>query len=143
MQIQQKETYQHNLYPNERGRFGRFGGKFVPESLMMALTELEGAYQQACSDSVFQAELHMQLASFVGRPTTLHYVPRFSQMVASGVKVYLNGDRVKVNSFKAYMEMYTKAIEREQVQVEDEDDDGQKNDDRADLDEGQDQYREG
>src|SRR5438105_8427165 len=89
MQIQQKETYQHNLYPNERGRFGRFGGKFVPESLMMALTELESAYQQARSDSAFQAELHMQLSSFVGRPTTLHYVPHFSHMIAPNIKVYL------------------------------------------------------
>ncbi len=83
------EAYQHNLYPDERGRFGPFGGKFVPESLMAALTELEQAYQQACDDPAFQAELQAQLASFVGRPTTLHYVPRFSQMVAPGIKIYL------------------------------------------------------
>nr|HET6902863.1 pyridoxal-phosphate dependent enzyme [Ktedonobacteraceae bacterium] len=89
MQTQQQTTYQHNLYPDERGRFGPFGGKFVPESLMAALTELETAYQQALNDPTFQAELNAQLASFVGRPTTLHYVPRFSQMVAPGVKVYL------------------------------------------------------
>ncbi len=90
MQIQQQQTaYQHNLYPDERGRFGPFGGKFVPESLMAALTELETAYEQACHDIAFQSELQAQLASFVGRPTTLHYVPRFSQMVAPAVKVYL------------------------------------------------------
>ncbi len=90
MQIQQQQTaYQHNLYPDERGRFGPFGGKFVPESLMAALTELEGAYELACHDTAFQSELQAQLASFVGRPTTLHYVPRFSQMVAPDVKVYL------------------------------------------------------
>src|SRR5881392_29040 len=92
MQIQnteQSRTYQHNLYPDERGRFGPFGGKFVPESLMAALTELETAYEQACYDVAFQSELQAQLASFVGRPTTLHYVPRFSQMVAPAVKVYL------------------------------------------------------
>src|SRR2546426_1277476 len=89
MQIQQKEIYQHHLYPDERGRFGPFGGKFVPESLMAALAELETAYQQACKDPKFQAELQAQLSSFVGRPTTLHYVPRFSQLVAPGVKVYL------------------------------------------------------
>jgi len=82
-------TYQHNLYPDERGRFGPFGGKFVPESLMIALTELETAYQEVHNDPDFQAELQAQLRSFVGRPTTLHYVPRFSQMVAPGVKVYL------------------------------------------------------
>ena len=89
MQIQQKEIYQHHLYPDERGRFGPFGGKFVPESLVAALAELEIAYQQACKDAKFQAELQAQLSSFVGRPTTLHYVPRFSQMVAPDVKVYL------------------------------------------------------
>ncbi len=83
------KTYTHNLYPDERGRFGSFGGKFVPESLMLALAELEAAYEQAINDTGFQADLNAQLSSFVGRPTTLHYVPRFSQMVAPGVKVYL------------------------------------------------------
>src|SRR5256714_6552166 len=89
MQIQQKEIYQHHLYPDERGRFGPFGGKFVPESLVAALAELETAYQEAYDDPKFLAELQAQLTGFVGRPTTLHYVPRFSQLVAPGVKVYL------------------------------------------------------
>ncbi len=89
MQIQDKATYQHNVYPDERGRFGAFGGKFVPESLMSALTELEDAYNQSQHDAEFQAELATQLHSFVGRPTTLHYVPRFSALVAPNVKVYL------------------------------------------------------
>jgi len=83
------QTYQHNLYPDARGRFGPYGGKFVPEILMTALVELENAYRQAREDTTFQAELQAQLYSFVGRPTTLHYVPRFSHMVAPGVKVYL------------------------------------------------------
>src|SRR5437763_13701863 len=56
---------------------------------MAALTELETAYEQARHDVAFQSELQAQLFSFVGRPTTLHYVPRFSQMVAPDVKVYL------------------------------------------------------
>jgi len=92
LQIQQNQganIYHHDIYPDERGRYGQFGGKFVPESLISALTELESAYQDACQDPIFQTELQMQLHSFVGRPTTLHYVPRFSQMVAPGVKVYL------------------------------------------------------
>ncbi len=93
MQTQNKDipthTYQHNVYPDERGRFGAFGGKFVPESLMAALAELEDAYNKSLHDAEFQAELAAQLHSFVGRPTTLHYVPRFSEMVAPGVKVYL------------------------------------------------------
>ncbi|HWS83495.1 MAG TPA: pyridoxal-phosphate dependent enzyme, partial [Ktedonobacteraceae bacterium] len=92
MQIQNTEqstTYQHNLYPDQRGRFGPFGGKFVPESLMAALAEMEAAYEDAQKDTVFQEELRQELFSYVGRPTTLHYVPRFSAMVAPGVKVYL------------------------------------------------------
>src|SRR5436853_2570415 len=90
MQTQRETaTYQHNLYPDERGRFGAFGGKFVPESLMAVLAELEAAYDASLQDEAFQAELQYQLHSYVGRPTTLHYVPRFSHMVAPGVKVYL------------------------------------------------------
>src|SRR5205823_8893315 len=75
--------------PDERGRFGPFGGKFVPESLMAALSELEAAYLDASNDPGFQLELQAQLSTFVGRPTALHYVPRFSQMVAPNIKVYL------------------------------------------------------
>ena len=90
MQIHdQVQQYQPKIYPDERGRFGSFGGKFVPESLMSALTELEVAYEEARNDLDFQAELQRSLISFVGRPTTLHYVPRFSRMVGQGVKVYL------------------------------------------------------
>jgi tryptophan synthase beta chain len=83
------QKYRHKFYPDERGRYGSFGGKFVPESLMVALAELEVAYEQARNNSEFQAELGRLLSSFVGRPTTLHYIPRFSQMIAPGVKVYL------------------------------------------------------
>ena len=82
-------TYQHNLYPDKRGRFGAFGGKFVPESLMAALTELEEAYNVAHNDNAFQAELDQELRDFVGRSTPLHYAPRFSEQVAPGIKVYL------------------------------------------------------
>jgi tryptophan synthase beta chain len=90
MQAQTAQShYQHNVYPDERGRFGDYGGKFVPESLMAALAELEEAYQAAQKDAAFQAELRHELHSYVGRPTTLHYVPRFSERVAPGVKVYL------------------------------------------------------
>ncbi len=84
-----RQTYQHNHYPDERGRFGPFGGKFVPESLMVPLAELETAYEHSLIDATFQAELRGQLYSFVGRPTRLHYVPRFSEMVAPDIKIYL------------------------------------------------------
>jgi tryptophan synthase beta chain len=91
MQMQQQmiNTYQHSTYPDERGRFGEYGGKFVPESLMAALAELETAYNESLHDTAFQEEMRTLLHSFVGRPTTLHYVPRFSQLVAPDVKIYL------------------------------------------------------
>ena len=89
MHLQQTEAYQHHLYPDERGRFGPFGGRFVPESLVSALIELEIAYQQASNDPQFQADLQALLSTFVGRPTALHYAPRFSRMVAPDIKVYL------------------------------------------------------
>ena len=81
--------YQHAVYPDERGRFGGFGGKFVPESLMAALAELETAYKQSLTNEAFQSELRAQLSTFVGRPTSLHYVPRFSALLGNDVKVYL------------------------------------------------------
>src|SRR5438128_7318150 len=56
---------------------------------MAALSELEAAYLDASNDPGFQLELQAQLSTFVGRPTALHYVPRFSQMVAPNIKVYL------------------------------------------------------
>src|SRR5579885_2076313 len=91
MQIQQHShtTYQHGAYPDQRGRFGDFGGKFVPESLMAPLAELERAYHEARQDPAFQKELGDLLRTYVGRPTSLYYVPRFSQLVAPGVKVFL------------------------------------------------------
>src|SRR5579875_3170386 len=92
MQIQQhlpQNTYRHGAYPDERGRFGDFGGKFVPESLMAPLAEVEQAYREATQDQAFQKELSDLLRTYVGRPTPLYYMPRFSQMVAQDVKVYL------------------------------------------------------
>jgi tryptophan synthase beta chain len=56
---------------------------------MAALTELEDGYQHSLTDAAFQTELRQLLHSFVGRPTTLHYVPRFSERVAPNVKIYL------------------------------------------------------
>lgn len=92
MQIHQHPAphlYQHGAYPDARGRFGAFGGKFVPESLMAPLAELEQAYHEARSDQAFQQELGDLLRTYVGRPTPLSYAMRFSRLVAPGVRVYL------------------------------------------------------
>ncbi|HTI13547.1 MAG TPA: tryptophan synthase subunit beta [Dictyobacter sp.] len=92
MQTEKKSdqsTYQHDFFPDKRGRFGDFGGKFVPESLMKNLTELETAYEEAIKDPTFLEELNYELDTYVGRPTKLQYVPRFSEMVGNNVKIYL------------------------------------------------------
>ncbi len=90
MQTQHKTiAYEHHHYPDERGRFGNFGGKFVPESLMTPLAELEAAYLDSLKDEAFQEQLRQLLHHYVGRATPLYYAPRFSAMVAPGVKIYL------------------------------------------------------
>tara|TARA_A100001037_G_scaffold306850_1_gene357120 strand:- start:17546 stop:18754 length:1209 start_codon:yes stop_codon:yes gene_type:complete len=71
-----------------KGRFGRFGGRFVPETLMPALEELEFAYEDAKKDTLFQVELDGLLRDFVGRPTPLYFAERLSSELKN-LKVYL------------------------------------------------------
>ena len=59
--------------PNDQGRFGAFGGRFVPETLMAAIEELRVAYEAAREDPEFQAELAGLLSTYVGRPTPLTF----------------------------------------------------------------------
>ena len=73
--------------PDARGHFGEFGGKFVPETLMPALTELEAEYERAKVDPAFLAELDGLLRDYVGRPSPLTLASRLSAEV--GGKVYL------------------------------------------------------
>jgi tryptophan synthase beta chain len=80
-------TYQHGVYPDARGRYGDFGGRFVPESLMAALDELEQAYTTALADPAFTAELREQERTYTGRPTPLYFAARLSERV--GARVYL------------------------------------------------------
>lgn len=75
-------------WPDERGRFGEFGGRFVPETLMAALDELEEAYREALADPGFQAELNRYLRTYVGRPTPLYAARRLSEHLGRG-RVYL------------------------------------------------------
>ncbi|MEO8634076.1 MAG: tryptophan synthase subunit beta [Gemmatimonadales bacterium] len=74
--------------PRERavgGRFGAYGGRYVPETLMAALEELEILYDTARADPVFWAEFDVLLKEFVGRPTPLTDAPRFSELVGARV----------------------------------------------------------
>lgn len=76
------------VLPDERGHFGIYGGKFVPETLMAALEELENEYRKAQKDPVFLSELDYYLKEYAGRPTPLYFAPRLSEEWG-GAKVYL------------------------------------------------------
>lgn len=74
--------------PDPRGRFGPFGGRFVPETLMSALTELEEAFEQHWRDPEFRAEFHSLLRDFVGRPSPLYFAQRLTEHY-DGPQIYL------------------------------------------------------
>ncbi|AGA57972.1 tryptophan synthase, beta subunit [Thermobacillus composti KWC4] len=77
-----------NQVPDQHGRFGRFGGRYVPETLMNALFELEDAYLKFSKDPVFLAELDGLLRQYSGRPTPLYYAGRLTERLG-GAKIYL------------------------------------------------------
>ena len=70
------------------GKFGKFGGRFVPEVLMEAIKELEQAYEQAKQDPVFRKTLEAYLSDYVGRPTPLYYAEKLTRKIG-GAKIYL------------------------------------------------------
>lgn len=74
--------------PDEKGRFGSFGGRFVPELLMPALLELEEAYEEAKNDEQFFAELNDYLRQYVGRETPLYEAKNLSKYAGKG-KIFL------------------------------------------------------
>ncbi len=74
--------------PDAAGHFGPYGGKFVPETLMPALDELEAAYLDAMGDAAFRAELDDLLMTYVGRPTPLTHARRLSEHLG-GAQIYL------------------------------------------------------
>jgi tryptophan synthase beta chain len=74
--------------PDARGRFGPFGGKYVPETLMSALAELENAYREAQTDDAFRAQLSALLRDYAGRPTPLYFASRLTERLG-GARVYL------------------------------------------------------
>lgn len=77
-----------NSVPTKEGRFGQFGGRFVPETLMTALLELEAAYEQASLDPAFTEELSYYLEHYVGRETPLYYAENLTKAL-DGAKIYL------------------------------------------------------
>jgi tryptophan synthase beta chain len=79
--------------PDERGRFGLFGGRFVAETLMPLVLELERAYAQAKSDPRFRAEMDAFLKDYVGRPSPLYFAERLSAHLG-GAKIYLKREEL-------------------------------------------------
>ena len=73
--------------PDAYGRFGKFGGRYVPETLSAALEQLERAYAEAIADPAFAAELNVLLSAFVGRPTPLLFAKRLTQL-AGGAQIW-------------------------------------------------------
>lgn len=74
--------------PDKNGKFGQFGGKYVAETLMPAINELETAYARAKNDPEFQAELNYYLTNYVGRPSPLYFAENLSKH-AGGANIYL------------------------------------------------------
>ena len=74
--------------PDEHGRYGIYGGKFVAETLMSALAELEALYNHLKDDPVFLREFDLDLAHYVGRPSPLYEAARWSDMIG-GARIYL------------------------------------------------------
>jgi tryptophan synthase beta chain len=74
-------------FPDERGRYGPFGGRYVPETLVPAHERLEAGVRRWLRDPAFQAELNAELANWVGRPTALSHAPHLSR--SWGAEVWL------------------------------------------------------
>ncbi|MBQ6446814.1 MAG: tryptophan synthase subunit beta [Bacillus sp. (in: Bacteria)] len=79
------ETY---AYPDNKGHFGMYGGRYVPETLMQAVTELEAAYKKAQKDAAFHEDLNKLLKDYVGRETPLYFAENLTTY-AGGAKIYL------------------------------------------------------
>ncbi len=80
-------TFSYPL-PNARGRYGEYGGRYVPETLIPALDELTTAYKEAQNDPAFRQLFEHYLKTFVGRPSTLYYAENLTRH-AGGAKIYL------------------------------------------------------
>src|SRR4029077_6628036 len=88
--------------PDERGHFGIYGGRFVAETLMPLILELEQAYAQAKADPAFQKEMDGYLTHYVGRPSPLYFAERLTEhcrqtasgLSAGGAKIYLKREEL-------------------------------------------------
>src|SRR3974390_1270507 len=79
--------------PDDTGHFGMFGGRFVAETLMPLILDLEKAYAEAKADVAFRTEMEGYLKNYVGRPSPLYYAERLSQHLG-GAKIFLKGEEL-------------------------------------------------
>ena len=79
--------------PDERGHFGIFGGRFVAETLMPLILDLEKAYADAKADPAFQAEMNGYLKHYVGRPSPLYFAERLTEHLG-GAKIYFKREEL-------------------------------------------------
>ena len=79
--------------PDDEGRFGRYGGRFVSETLMPLILSLEAEYQEAKNDPTFWAEMNDLWKNYVGRPSPLYFAERFTEFLG-GAKIYFKRDEL-------------------------------------------------
>jgi tryptophan synthase beta chain len=79
--------------PDERGHFGIYGGRYVAETLMPLILEVERAYRSACADPAFAAEFQYYLKHYVGRPSPLYFAERLTERLG-GAKIYFKRDEL-------------------------------------------------
>src|SRR5437867_10309482 len=99
------ELNSYRTGPDEKGQFGIYGGRFVAETLMPLILDLEKAYEDAKADPSFQAELDGFLEHYVGRPSPLYFAERLSEHLG-GAKIYFKREELnhtgahKINNVK-------------------------------------------
>ena len=104
--------------PDSEGRFGIYGGRFVAETLMPLILQVQQAYEDAKADPSFQAEIDYYAKHYVGRPSSLYYAERWSKELG-GAQIYLKREDLQtVRSYKirgAYNKM--SSLTREELQI--------------------------
>lgn len=108
---------------SKRGYFGEYGGRFVPETLMPALEELEKAFLKAKNDRNFIADFESLLKDYVGRPTSLYFAKRFTEYLG-GAKIYLKREDLahtgahKINNALGQALLAKKLMKKERIIAE-------------------------
>jgi tryptophan synthase beta chain len=91
--LKQAPPNSYRTGPDERGHFGLYGGRFVAETLMPLILDLERAYSEAKADPSFQAEMDGHLATYVGRPSPLYFAERLTRH-CGGAKIYFKREEL-------------------------------------------------